>query len=72
MADVDLSKIKLTAEAAKGMSRQLDTLVAEQRLDQLQRLERSVLRLERLNVQMLALLQKLVGAVKKTSDETHR
>ena len=30
-----------------------------------------VLRLERLNVQMLTLLQKLVNAVKKTSDETH-
>jgi putative secretion ATPase (PEP-CTERM system associated) len=70
--DVDLSKIKLSAEAAKGMSRQLDTLVAEQRLDQLQRLERSVLRLERLNVQTLSLLQKLVGAVKKTSDENSR
>ena len=69
---LDLSDIKLPAEAATSMSRQLDTLVAEQRLDQLQRLERSVLRLERLNVQMLALLQKLVGAVKKTSDETHR
>jgi hypothetical protein len=72
MTDVDLSKIKLTSEAAKGMSRQLDTLVAEQRLDQLQRLERSVLRLERLNVQTLSLLQKLVASVKKTSDEDSR
>ena len=72
MADVDLSKIKLSTEAAKGMSRQLDTLVAEQRLDQLQRLERSVLRLERLNVQTLSLLQKLVGAVKTTSDKNSR
>jgi len=72
MPDVDLSRIKLGPRAAKNMSNQLDTLVAEQRLDQLQRLERSILRLERLNVQTLGLLQKLVGAVKKTSDESSR
>ena len=70
MPDVDLSRIKLGPKAAKNMSNQLETLVAEQRLDQLQRLERSILRLERLNVQTLGLLQKLVGAVKKTSDES--
>lgn len=69
LPEVVLSKIHLTPELAKGMSGQLATLVAEQRLDQLQRLERSILRLERLNVQTLGLLQKLVGAVKTTSDE---
>ena len=70
MPDIDLSRIKLAPEMAHGMSGQLATLVAEQRLDQLQRLERSILRLERLNVQTLGLLQKLVGAVKTTSDES--
>ena len=70
MLDIDLSRIKLTPEAAAGMSGQLATLVAEQRLDQLQRLERSVLRLERLNLQTFGLLQKLVNSVKQTSDET--
>lgn len=69
LPEVVLSKIHLTPELAKGMSGQLATLVAEQRLDQLQRLERSVLRLERLNVQTLGLLQKLVSAVKTKSDE---
>jgi general secretion pathway protein A len=69
LPEVDLSKIDLTPELAKGMSGQLATLVAEQRLDQLQRLERSILRLERLNVQTLGLLQKLVSAVKTKSDE---
>ena len=69
MLDVDLSRIELRPEAAQGMSRQLATLVAEQRLDQLQRVERSILRLERLNLQTLDLLQKLVSAVKTTSDE---
>ena len=70
LPDIDLSRIKLAPGTAQGMSGQLATLVAEQRLDQLQRLERSVLRLERLNLQTLGLLQKLVGAVKRTSDET--
>ncbi len=63
--DLDLSKIKLTAEDAEGMSKQLAALTADQRGDQLQRLERSLLRLERINVQTLGLLQKLVAAVKK-------
>ena len=50
----------------------LATLMAEQRLDQLQRVERSVLRLERQNVQVISLLQKLVSAIKVTSDESSR
>jgi general secretion pathway protein A len=44
------------------MNKQLGGLTADQRADQLQRLERSLLRLERINVQTLALLQKLVAA----------
>ncbi|MDL2336249.1 MAG: XrtA-associated ATPase [Pseudomonadota bacterium] len=73
--DVDLSRLKLEPETTQAMSGQLATLVAEQRLDQLQRVERSILRLERQNVQILGLLQKLVGAVspgssiKSISDE---
>ena len=47
------------------MSRQLSDLTADQRGDQLQRLERSLLRLERINVQTLAMLQKLVNAVQR-------
>jgi len=65
--DVDLEKLKLDPAAAEAMSKQLASLSAEQRLDQLQRLERSLLRLERINVQTLGMLQKLVGAVKKSS-----
>jgi general secretion pathway protein A len=63
--DVDLTKIKLEPEEVEGMSRQLAALTADQRGDQLQRLERSMLRLERINVQTLAMLQKLVNAVQK-------
>jgi hypothetical protein len=60
--DLDLSQLKLDADAAGAMSRQLANLTAEQRGDQLQRLERGLLRLERTNLQILALLQKLVEA----------
>ncbi len=67
--DIDLSQINLAPESAHEMSGQLANLMAEQRLDQLQRLERSVLRLERQNVQLISLLQKLVSAIKTTSDE---
>ena len=67
--DVDLSHVKLDADEAEGMSRQIAALTADQRGDQLQRLERSLLRLERINVQTLAMLQKLVNAVKKPDDK---
>jgi general secretion pathway protein A len=66
--DLDLSKVALDAEMADGMSRQIAALTADQRGDQLQRLERSLLRLERINVQTLSMLQQLVQAVKKPSD----
>jgi hypothetical protein len=51
------------------MARQLGRLSAEQRGDQIQRLERGLLRLERSNLQVLAMLQQLVAAVKKPLDE---
>jgi len=63
--DLDLSQLKLSSEQADGMSKQIAELTADQRGDQLQRLERSLLRLERINVQTLNMLQKLVAAVKK-------
>ncbi|MDP3086380.1 MAG: XrtA-associated ATPase [Rubrivivax sp.] len=68
--DVDLSKLKLDISEAEAMSKQLASLTADQRGDQLQRLERSLLRLERINVQTLSMLQKLVNAVKKNPGET--
>lgn len=68
--DVDVSKIRLDPEEADNINRQLAQLTADQRGDQLQRLERSLLRLERVNVQTLAMLQKLVNAVQKAQGET--
>jgi general secretion pathway protein A len=67
--DVDLEQLKVDAESATAMNKQLAALTADQRADQLQRLERGMLRLERTNLQILALLQKLVGAIARPSDE---
>jgi putative secretion ATPase (PEP-CTERM system associated) len=67
--DVDLSKLQLDPAAAGTLSRQLGRLATEQRGDQLQRVERGLLRLERTNLQLLAMLQQLVSAVKKPTDE---
>jgi general secretion pathway protein A len=63
--DLDLSQLMLPADQAEAMSQQLASLQADQKGDQLQRLERGLLRLERINVQTLTMLQKLVDAVKK-------
>jgi putative secretion ATPase (PEP-CTERM system associated) len=68
-AQVDLTNLRLDPGLAKGINRQLDALGADQFMDQLQRLERSVLRLERMNVQTLGMLKKLVNAVKKGPGE---
>ena len=68
--DLDLSQLKLGTAEAEGMSKQIAALTADQRGDQLQRLERSLLRLERINVQTLNMLQKLVAAVKKPGDNS--
>ena len=63
--DLDVGKLSLEAEEADQLSRQLATLTADQRGDQLQRLERSLLRLERINLETLAMLQKLVQAARR-------
>ncbi len=70
VVDLDLSQVQLAPDDAESMARQIAALTADQRGDQLQRLERSLLRLERVNVQTLALLQKLVDAVKKPPEKT--
>ncbi|MES2960126.1 MAG: XrtA/PEP-CTERM system-associated ATPase [Pseudomonadota bacterium] len=67
--DIDVSKIRLGADLAGDMARKLGDLGAEHEGDRLQRLERSVLRLEHINLQTLAMLQALVGALKKPGDE---
>jgi general secretion pathway protein A len=63
--DLDLSQIKLEGADAEAMSQQIAALSADQKGDQLQRLERGLLRLERINVQTLAMMQQLVAGLKK-------
>lgn len=70
--DIDPSKLALSPEVADGMSRQLETLTAQQHGDRLQRLERSLLRLERINLETLSLMQRLVGALKPGADGSER
>jgi putative secretion ATPase (PEP-CTERM system associated) len=67
---LDLSKLQLDPGVVRTITQKLDALGADQHVDQLQRLERSVLRLERVNVQTLGMLKKLVSAVKKAPSET--
>ena len=67
--DVDLGRIKLDPADAQAASKQIAALTADQRGDQLQRLERSMLRLERINLQTLSMLQKLINAVSRPPDE---
>lgn len=65
--DLDLSRLTLGAEQAAGLGQEIATLSQEQQLGQMQRLENSVARLERINLQTLALLQRLVEAVSQPS-----
>ena len=68
VVEAELPPIQLDAATADAMSEQLAHLTAEHRGDQLQRLERGLLRLERTNLQILALLQQLVGAARRPSE----
>ena len=68
LLDIDLSQLKLDPALARNMSQQLDSLGAQQQGDSLQRLERSLLRLERINLQTLSMLKKLVNAIHGGSD----
>ena len=65
LVDIDLAKLQGAASVVDGMASQLASLGAEQQDDRLQRLERSMLRLERVNLDVLAMLQKLVAALKR-------
>ncbi|MBS0446963.1 MAG: AAA family ATPase [Proteobacteria bacterium] len=68
--DVDLSQHRLDHKLARDMGDLLDATAAEQNAECLQRLERSVLRLERLNLRTLSMLKQLVKAVEKPPEES--
>ena len=68
-ADIDLSNMQVSSEVAEVISNELDGLSLAQYDGRLRRLEGSMLRLERVNLEILGMLKKLVEAVKRPSQE---
>jgi putative secretion ATPase (PEP-CTERM system associated) len=60
LLDVESTRIQVTPGLAEALSSQIDTLGLEQYDGRLRRLERSMLRLERINLESLVMLKKLV------------
>ncbi len=67
--NIDLSKLGIDRDLAQRLERHLAELGKERGRSQLQRVEVSVLRLERINQHVLATLRKLLNAVKTTTEE---
>ena len=70
--DIDLSNLQLDDDLANGLSKKIDDLRAERHGDRLMRLERSLLRLERCNLEILTMMQKLVVAAKKAKMQANQ
>ncbi|MES2878569.1 MAG: XrtA/PEP-CTERM system-associated ATPase [Pseudomonadota bacterium] len=70
--DIDLSNLQVSSEVADVMSTQLEGLNIEQYGGRLRRVEESMLRLERVNLEILGMLKQLVGAVKKPNQNTNQ
>lgn len=68
--DIDLAKLRVTPAMADAVFSQIDGLRTEQYDGRLRRLEHSVLRLERINLEVLVMLKKLVSAAQKSSQES--
>ncbi|MDT8997949.1 XrtA-associated ATPase [Paucibacter sp. APW11] len=68
--DIDVSRLRIRAAEADAISAQLGSLSQDHHTDRLQRLERSLMRLERINLQTLTLLQRLVEAAKSHGGES--
>lgn len=68
--DIDLTKLQITPGLAQALSGQLDSQGVEQYDARLRRLEGSVLRLERVNLEILVVLQKLVSAASQPDPES--
>jgi putative secretion ATPase (PEP-CTERM system associated) len=65
--DIDLGKFRVEKSLGEAITNQIDGLGVEQFDGRLRRLERSVLRMERINLEILVMLQKLVKAVAKSA-----
>ena len=69
-ANLDPSQLRLTPAMERSISSQVDALGIEQFDARLRRLEASALRLEKINLATLLMLQKLVSAATKMHDGT--
>ena len=66
--DIDIGKLQLRAGLGDELSRRITGIGGEQVDARMRRLERSVLHLERINLEVLLLMQKLVAAVTKPKE----
>ncbi len=69
LVDIDPAKLQIAPGLAGAISSQIDALGVEQYDSRLRRLELSMLRLERINLEILSMVQKLVAAVRKPGQE---
>lgn len=69
VGDEVVGGLQFDADALDGMEAQISGLDQEQQGDRLQRLERSLLRLERINLEVLAMLKKLVVAARRGAED---
>lgn len=60
--DIDLSHLELDPDMADGFERHINGLKGDHDHDRLARLERGILKLERINMEILSMLQQIVGA----------
>lgn len=65
--DIDLSRLDLDSEVAHQIDRKIDEIKGERESDRLQRVERSMLKLERINLEILNMLQNLVAGLGPSS-----
>ena len=65
--DIDLSRLDLDSDVAHQIDRKIDDIKGERESDRLQRVERSMLKLERINLEILNMLQNLVAGLGPSS-----
>lgn len=70
IGDIDPGKLQVGSALAGALCSQIDGLSAEHYDGRLRRLELSMLRIERINLEVLAMLQKMVMAARKPSQES--
>lgn len=60
--DIDLSRLDIDDETGNQIERRIEGIKNEREIDRLQRLERSMLKLERINLEILNMLQVIAGS----------